>query len=237
MTEARIDQLLDGLVAPFPPDHDGWNDVLARASRSRSRYILVAAAAAALLIVPAAVALRGEITNVFEGTPAPPAVTTSFEGNNKVADMATQKGFGDKFPHVDITKIRGVLEIETPDGPQDVWAAPNDQGGTCWFVDWAHDSAPNGVQPGSGTCDTGERRGSIGMGFGWEFTHPSLKTLFGQADARSDRVVVELKDGSSRTLPVVEGVFLGSFDKETQLARITAFDGNDRVATWEAPVG
>ena len=64
MTEARIDDLLDGLVPPFEPRPDGWDDVLARARGTRRRYVLAAAAAAALLIVPTAVALRGEITNL-----------------------------------------------------------------------------------------------------------------------------------------------------------------------------
>jgi hypothetical protein len=237
MTESRIDDLLDDLVPPFAPAADGWDDVCARAHATRSRCAVLAVAALALLLVPTAVALRGRISDLFQGTPAPPAVTTSFEGNNQIADMATQKGFGDKFPHVDLSRIRGVLEIQTPDGPQDVWAAPNERGGTCWFVDWADDPAPNGDQPGYGTCDTGEHSGSIGMGYTWGYTHPTLRTLFGQVYPPADRVVVELRDGSTRTLPVVEGVFLGSFDKDAELAHITAYDGNDQVGTWEARVG
>lgn len=237
MTESRIDDLLDELVPPFAPAADGWDDVLARSRATRSRYVVLAVAGLALLLVPTAVALRGRIADLFQGTPAPPAVSTSFEGNNKVADLATQKGFAHKFPHVEVGRIRGVVEIQTPDGPQDLWAAPNDQGGTCWFVDWANDPAPNGFQPGSGTCDRGGQTRSIATSYGWDFTHPTLKTLFGLVDARADRVVIELKDGSSRTAPVVEGAFLASFGKDAQLARITAYDGNDQLATWEAPVG
>ena len=240
MTEAGIDDLLDELVPPFTVPADDWNDVLARARATRSRYAVLAVAALALLLVPTAVALRSEITDLFQGTPAPPAVTTSFEGDNKVADLATQKGFGDKFPHVDITRIRGVLEIQTPDGPQDVWAAPNDQGGTCWFVDWANDPAPNGNQPGSGMCDSAKQRHSGGKGIGtsleWELPHPTVKTLFGQVHGQADRVVVELEDGSARTVPVVEGVFLASLDKDAQLRQITAYEGDEQVATWAAPV-
>jgi hypothetical protein len=236
MTESRIDDLLDELVPPFSSSADSWDDVLARVRVNRSRYTVLAVAALALLLVPTAVALRGRISDLFQGAPAPPAVTTSFEGNNKIADLATQKGFGGKFPRVDVSRIRGVLEIQTPDGPQDVWAAPNDQGGTCWYVDWANDPAPNGVQPGYGTCDTGPRTGSIGTSYWWELPHSTLKTLFALVDVRADRAIVELKDGSSRTVPVVEGALLASFDQDAQLARITAHDGNDRVATWEAPV-
>jgi hypothetical protein len=236
MTEARIDDLLDYLVPPFEPRPDGWEDVLARAGRTRRRYFLVAAAAAlALLVVPTAVALHGEITSFFQGTPAPPPVSTSFEGGNRMADMATQKGFGDRFPHADVSRAHGVLEIQTIYGPQDVWAAPNDQGGNCWWVDFANDPAPNGSQPGSGTCDTGEHDRSISTSIGWELPHPDVSTLFGLVHVQADRVVVLLKDGSTHTFPVVEGAFLASLDKGAQLDRITAYDGDEQVATFEQP--
>ncbi len=234
MTETRIDDLLDELVPPFTPDGRGWHDVLERARRTRMRYVAVGIAVAALALVPTAVALSGKVADLFEGTPAPPAVTTSFEANNKIADLATQKGFGDKFPHLDVSRIRGLLEIQTADGPQDVWAAPNELGGTCWFVDWTNDAAPNGVQPGEGSCDRGEPRRSIAVDYGWNATHPTLNTLFGLADPRANRVVVELEDGSRHPAGVVGGVFLASFDKDAQLERIVAYDGNDQVATWEA---
>lgn len=235
MSDTRIDDLLDELVPPFAPSGHGWDDVLARAQSVRRRYALVAVAAFALALVPTAIAFRGRITDLFRGTPAPPAVTTSFEANNRIADLATQKGFGDKFPRVDVSRIRGLLEIQTADGPQDVWAAPNELGGTCWFVDWAKDAAPNGVQPGQGACGHIERDGSLGVNYGWDIRHPTLETLFGQADARADRLVVELKDGSRDTVPVVEGVFLASFPNGTQLERITAYSGHERVGTWQAP--
>jgi hypothetical protein len=123
MSDTRIDDLLDELVPPFAPSGHGWDDVLARAHSVRKRYALVAVAAFALALVPTAIAFRGRITDLFRGTPAPPAVTTSFEANNRIADLPTQKGFRDKFPRVDVSRIRGLLEIQTADGPQDVWAA------------------------------------------------------------------------------------------------------------------
>jgi hypothetical protein len=108
MTESRIDELLDQHVPAFEPRSDGWEDVLARAHTTRRRYAALAVAALALLLVPTAVALRGQIADLFQGTPAPPAVSTSFEANNKVADMATQKGFGARFPHADVTNAHRV---------------------------------------------------------------------------------------------------------------------------------
>jgi hypothetical protein len=237
MTETRIDDLLDGLVTPFGPRPDGWEDVLARAGRARRRYALVAAAAFALLLVPTAVALRGEVTSLFQGTPAPPAVSNTFEGGNRMADLAAQKGMGARFPHADVSQAHGVLQILTIYGPQDVWAAPNDHGGTCYFVDYANDkpTEPGGAQGGTGTCDSGEQDATISPSLGWELAHPDVSTLFGLVQTQADRVVVRLKDGSTRTLPVAEGAFLASLDKDAKLDHVTAYDGDDQVATWIAP--
>jgi hypothetical protein len=154
MTEAQIDDLLDELVAPFEHRAEGWEDVLVRARRARRRYAAAGVAMLALLLVPTAVALRGQIANLFQGTPAPPAVSTSFELLNRIAaDLATQRGFGDRFPQADVSKAHGVLEVQTSDGPEDLWVAPNDQGGQCWFVDFANDPAEPQGQYGFGGCD------------------------------------------------------------------------------------
>jgi hypothetical protein len=237
VTETQIDQLLDELVTPFEPEADGWADVLSRARRNRRRYVLLASVAAAAVIVPTGIALGGEISGLFQGTPAPPAVSNTFESGNRIADLATQRGMHDRFPHADVSRAHGVLEIQTIYGPQDVWAAPNDQGGTCWFVDFANDEPvePGGAQPGYGTCDTAEHSDTVDPSIGWELPHPAVSTLFGLVHVQADRVIVELKDGSTHTLPVVESAFLASLDKDAKLDHITAYDGDDQVATWIAP--
>jgi hypothetical protein len=235
MTEARLDDLLDELVAPFETRPDGWTDVLTRARRTRRRYAVAAAAAVALLIVPA-VALSGEIASLFQGTPAPPAVSTSFETANRVADMATKNGFADRFPHADVSQAHGVLQVQTSDGPEDLWAAPNEQGGNCWWIDFANDPPVNDEQPGFGACDT-KNSGGIEPGITWVYDHPALSTLFGMVHVQADRVVVQLEDGSRLSLPVVEGAFLASLDKGARLGTVTAYDGDEQVASWESPVG
>jgi len=71
----------------------------------------------------------------------------------------------------------------------------------------------------------------------WQESHASLSTLFGLVRVQADRVVVQLKNGSIRTLPVVEGAFIASFDRSDvdQLDRVTAYDGDDQVGAWESP--
>jgi len=230
MTEARIDDLLNELVPVFEPRSDGWEDVLIRARSTRRRYAVLAVAALALLLVPTAVALRSQIADLFEGTPAPPAVSNLFESHNKVADMATQKGFAARFPHTDVSQAHGVIEIQTADGPEDLWVAPNDQGGVCWFIDFANDPAPNGSQPGFGSCDTStpERpRSNIAIeGPAWELPHPSLYTFDGRVYVDAATVQLTFADGSKVSLPVVEGLFLGSRDRAATVTQVTAYDGS-----------
>lgn len=237
MTDTKLDDLLEELVPPFAPREDGWADVLARAHPMRGRYALLAAAALALLLVPTAVALRGRIAELFEGTPAPPAVTRNFEANNKMADMATRKGFADKFPHADVSRAHGVIEIQTPDGPQDLWSAPSDQGGRCWWVNWANDPVGPAGQFGFGGCDRPGSSPGIAHGVIWVESHPALETLYGRVYGSADRLVVSLKGGTSLTLPVVEGGFLASLKKGDRIERATAYDGDREVASWAAPVG
>jgi hypothetical protein len=238
MTESRIEELLDVLVPPFEPRPDGWSDVLARARRTRRRYAVAAAAAAALLIVPTAVALRGEITSFFQGTPAPPDVSTSFESNNRVADLATRQGFAERYPQADVSQAHGVIEVQTLDGPEDLWAAPDDQGGRCWWVDFANDPAGPDGKYGFGGCDvSADYAVKIDPAVVWIAAHPDLSTLWGRVYVPADRVLVQLQDGSSRTLPVVESGFLASLDRDARLQRVTAYDGDEQVASWEATVG
>jgi hypothetical protein len=233
MSETRIDELLDELLPAIEPRSDGWDDVLARAKTTRRRYAALMVAALALLLVPTAVALRGRIADLFQGTPAPPAVSTSFEASNKVADMATQKGFGEKFPHADVSQAHGVIEIQTADGPQDLWVAPNDQGGKCWFVDWANDPPGPGGQFGFGGCEPSSPPSSdIGWGSIWVYPHPDLMSVYGHVYAPAARVDVRLADDSTLTLPVVEDFFLGSLPNGAKVERITAYDDSgDPLAT------
>src|SRR4029078_9499468 len=66
---------------------------------------------------------------------------------------ATKQGMAQAFPQADVSHAHGVIEIQTPDGPQDLWAAPNDQGGQCFLIDYANDPvSSSGGKPFSGGC-------------------------------------------------------------------------------------
>src|SRR5438132_6103380 len=243
-----IEDLLNEIVAPFEDRSGGWNDVLSRARRARRRYALIAAAVSALVLVPTSVRRRGELSDRSQGPPAPPAVSTWF------ADQLTQKGFATKFPHADVARAHGVLEVETSDGPEDLWVAPDDQGGQCWFIDFADDPPGPGGQYGFGGCYPVPQGLTLGTtrhgtyvvidprlrvpatdvdwGAVWISLHPALQTLWGRVRVPAARVEADLADGSTLRLPVVESFFLASLSKNTRVTQIRAYDASGaQVAT------
>ena len=116
--------------------------------------------------------------------------------------------------------------------PQDLWVAPSDQGGTCYFIDWANDVPGPGGQFGFGGCSQSSPRSDIGWGNVWVYPHPDLMTVYGHVYVSAARVDVRLADGSVRTLPVVEDYFLGSLPNGVKVEGITAYnDSGDPVAT------
>jgi hypothetical protein len=240
MTETRIDELLEELVPVVEPRSDGWEEVLARARTTRRRYSAVVIVALALLIVPTALALRGRVADLFQGTSAPPPISNLFGANKRLADELIQQGIETNFPQADVSKAHGVIRIQTTDGPQEVWVAPNDQGGVCWFIDFANDTAPNGVKPGRGGCNTSAfARPPADIDFegpGWDFSHPSLYTVDGRVNVDAATVQVNFADGSNISLPVVEGLFLGSLDRKVEVAQVTAYDkAGNQVAQMTRP--
>lgn len=205
----------------------------------RRRRSVAAVAVATLVVVPTALAFSGKIGALFNGIPAPPSISSNFKVFNRMADLATQKGFAAKLPQADVSKAHGVIEIATADGPEDLWAAPDDQGGLCWFMDFANDSpGPNG-QPGFGGCDPSTPPDSkINWGDVWTVLHPALRTVFGHVYVAAASLQLTLADGSTASFPVVEGMFFGSLDKGAKVTRLAAYDGSGReVAATLAEVG
>lgn len=206
----------------------------------RSRLALVLAVAA-LLAVPTTVALGGRIVDLFQGTPAPAEISTNFAGFNrmadKMADFSTRQGFAMTMPHADVSKAHGVIEIDTPDGPQDLWAAPSDQGGNCYFIAWANDPPSPTGKPGIGGCDPSPAPVSnINWGQVWFRPHPDLVTVWGSVFVDAATVKVVLESGSTLNLPIVERLFLGSLARGEQVVKVTALDATgDAVAEWTKP--
>lgn len=250
MTDSDLQILIDFRSEVAEPDEETAERVYRRATMTRRRWRVLlparlprrtrgflAVGIAGLVLVPAAVAVGSEIADLFEGTPAPPEVSTTFTAFNKMADSSLQQGFAWKMPHSDVSKAHGVIEIQTPDGPEDLWAAPNDQGGNCYFIDFANDPpGPNGKY-GFGGCDPSPPPASnINWGDVWVAPHPDLLTVWGSVFVDAANVQVTLDDGSALNLPVVERLFLDSLPKGAKVEKVTAFDAaGDQVAEWTKP--
>ena len=132
------------------------------------------------MLVPAAVAFGSRIVDIFEGTPAPPEVSTNFNAFNAMADLSTKQGFADNAPHADVSKAHGVVEIQTADGPEDLWAAPSADGGTCYFIDFANDPpGPTGKRGFGGCNHSGTPASNINWSDDWVVSHPDLLTFSG----------------------------------------------------------
>lgn len=231
------------LAAANPVPHEGLLDS-PEPARVHSRRPVLGLAVAVVALASAGVAVAAGF-GAFEGTPPPPDVSTSFSQLNRLADQATQQGFAGEFPQADVSKAHGVIEIQTSDGPEDLWAAPNDQGGQCYFIDWANDPPMrDGAKYGFGGCPPAGTTPIDAGGPTWVDGHPDLLTVDGSVSGDAASVRVTLQDGSTMTLPVVEHLFLGSIDEpagqtglgDTKVEKVTAFDAaGNQVTEWAAP--
>lgn len=242
----RNDDAIRRLAAANPVPHDGplHQPAPIRARRPGRPVLGVAVAVAALAGAGVAIAAG---FGAFEGTPAPPDVSASFTQLNRMPDPAVQQGIDAKWPQADVSKAHGVIEAQTPDGPEDLWAAPNDQGGQCYFIDWANDPPEqDGTKYGFGGCPpTWSTSKPINPpGVGWIVGHPNLLTVWGSVAVDAASVEITFADGSTMTLPVVEHVYLGSLDEpagqtgvgDEKVVQVTAFDASgNQVAQWTSP--
>ena len=233
-----LEELRSVLNAYAGPDNP--RELPNRHGLRRLRPVLVAAVAAAAL-AGAGVAIAAGF-GAFEGTPAPPEITSGLNVPKQIVADATKQGFAQAFPQADVSQAHGVIEIQTPDGPQDLWAAPNDQGGQCFFIDYANDPVgSSGGKPGTGGCITPDTYGDskiVADGPEWGIDHPDLLTIYGSVEGDAATVKIALQDGSTLTAPVAEHFYLASIPKpatpgDARLERVTAFDATGtRVAEW-----
>jgi hypothetical protein len=190
------------------------------------RHVALAAAVATLVVVPSALAIE----RAFEGSPPPADVSNAVGALNRMSDLANtyaaQQGFAVHAPHAIPSTTHGVAQVETGDGPVDLWAADSDTGGTCLLFDWEADGAsPSGVAYAASTCDEQAPASKIAFGGEWSAEHPDYNVLYGHVYA-TDAATLEVSfaDGTSTTLPLVEGDYLGVVDHAQRVVSLRALD-------------
>lgn len=234
-------EVIARLAAANPVPHDGTLHVQGPVRLRRSWRPVLGVAVALVALAGAGVAVAAGF-GAFEGTPAPPEITSDLNVPKQIIADATKQGFAQAFPQADVSRAHGVIEIQTPDGPEDLWAAPNDQGGQCYFIDYANDPVgSSGGKPGSGGCFTPDAYSSskiVADGPEWGIDHPDLLTIYGSVEVDAATVKIALQDGSTLTAPVAEHFYLASVRKpatsgDARLEKVTAFDETGtQVAEW-----
>lgn len=242
MSETYLDDLLDQLVTVEP--RPAWNDVLARARRSRRRYVLVALVAL-FVLVPAAWAIDGG----FEGSPPSPAAQNMAAAWNRLLPQMTYRPT-DAVP-IDLSKLHGLLQVQTPDGPYDVWGAPSTDGGhLCYVEGFESDLAPGA----SGNMDGGcSQPGGLANNYGIETSSPHGDVYLtsgytDNANAASAQVTIKVgQDVLSKTGPVVDGLYVIAFPRDPAataawdaanigLEKVVTYDASgNEVETWQNP--
>jgi hypothetical protein len=192
-------------IFPQPHAEPDWDEVRRRAGVRSRRYLAAVAVVVALVLAPAAWA----ITQAFEGKPAPPSVKSFFQTSNKMRARIA-KALGTKEPRAIVSKAHGVIQVKTADGPIDLWAAPARGGGTCILLAWQPTPThPHSAETGGCYAATATGR-NLDWSSGGDYWHRNYNVVTGYAYDDATTVRVTLSNSRTKTLPVVEHLFLGA---------------------------
>ncbi len=251
MNDAHLDELLDRLVTVEP--RPAWDDVMSRARRSHRRFVVMTAVVALFLLVPTAWA----VDSAFFGSPPPDGIKSGAAALDKLdahvaAASAKLLGLPNDSPKPDLAKLHGLMQVPTPDGPLDVWAAPTNNGGLCAFSAFEADRKPGksfSEVAALGCWPTGDPAHDND----WETArvHPDVYLTNGyihDPDATSAGVTFRIgANVLSKTVPVVEGFYVAVFPRDPSatlswdednvgLERVIAYDSSgNELESWRSP--
>jgi hypothetical protein len=234
--DAYLDHLLDELVTAEP--HEAWQDVLQRARRSRRRYAAALVLVAALFLAPAAWA----IAHAFEGKPAPPSVKFRF-GHTIVGAHSLREliALAEREPKAVVSKAHGVIQLQTKDGRIDLWAAPARGGGKCSLIAWQRRGYP-AINVGCYPATQHTAGSPVVHNLTWTSGDDSLHRIYdvvsGRAYGGATSLRVTLSNHESKTLPVVEGLFLGAWKQSVhsrqrpKIVALTTYDEHGHIVGY-----
>jgi hypothetical protein len=198
--------------------------LLLRARLSRRARVVMAVGLAGLVLVPAAVAVGGRLAGWFQGKPAPASIRQDFvKFNAQMQQMSAaeaKSGLARQAPQAIASRAHGVLALRTADGPVYMWAAPRRGGGICWLIQLA---AAKGISYAS--CDqTWPPDQQLTFGTFGAIVYPSEQFIMGRAVGGAASVVVNLSNGTTTRLPVVEGLFMGAIPKHVHPLEVASYN-------------
>jgi hypothetical protein len=241
--DTYLDHLLDELVTVEP--HEAWQDVLHRARRSRRRYAAALVLIAALFLAPAAWA----IAQAFKGKPAPPSAKFRF-GHTIVGAHSLKEviALAEREPKAVVSKAHGVIQLQTKDGRIDLWAAPARGGGKCFLITLQRRGYPAinvGCYPATKhTAGSSVDHNLIWTSGSWDtYLRRNYNLVYGRAYGGATSLGVTFSNHETKTLPVVEGLFLGAWTKSApsrqrpRIVALTTYNGHGRiVGYWKQAV-
>jgi len=191
------------------------------------RRMVVAAFLAAAIGVPAAVA--GVATGLipgFRGEPAPALVQESIASFARTANADLQQAAVARG--VRPTEARGVLAFRTELGTIRIWVAPTDTGERCRFLQVGQ----SGTEDKAFSCGPAT---ASALQFSSENLGKGVILVDGRAQPQVTSVQLQLKDGSTQDLALVDGYFAGLSNSENMPQSLTIDRGEAGKATFPVP--
>jgi hypothetical protein len=206
--------------------------------RMRRRVALVVAVGVLLaaLVAAPALGLTGKLGELFEGPPAPPEVQKYFadfeRSDKRFSELAAKAGveWRGRDSRILPGEARGVIAIETVDGPIRLWAAPTEDGGQCWILQF---DEPAGL---SSSCDGPGDPAALRPAGLWAASRPSVRIVHVRVyDADIVNVDAHTEDGEVVRLPVVAGHALGTYEPGMGFPELVGRDADgDEVARFSS---
>jgi hypothetical protein len=206
----------------------------------RGRLVLAACVLLAAVVVPTALAFRGQIVDLIEG-PAPPSVIRNFtEANRAAAQHALQdqqqRGVSAPVHPIEVAQTHGVVALDTIDGRVDLWAAPEQGGGQCWNLQIKiQAAAPDPGYRSAGSCDSNVDYANAKAYpnfpnpiVTWPVTFTERPNVWLVLVRVYNAASIQLQhsDGTEDTLPVIDGFALAALPNTEKTATIVAKDAS-----------
>ena len=200
------------------------------------RRTLLAIFAAAVIVVPPAVAFRGDLLSLIEGTPAPRSVVTTFERINlgylRLRKLIIRDHLKPSFyARIEVSKLRGVVELETPEGTVSLWEAPQTSGGECWV--WNFDLRTAHRPVTQEECDQPAMMGMPITSTSWLRAARLPNLVIVDARLNAARAEVEFSGGATYPMEIVAGYAVAAVSTDEQPLRIIAENARGQtLSTW-----
>jgi hypothetical protein len=191
-----------------------------RRSKLRRAGIAAVLVATALAVTPA-FGVNGRLFDLVRGQPASTQVKAYFASNDRAREeMFAHAGragltLHDRFSPAMVDETRGILAVQSPDGPIFLWATQTEDGRQCWLLQAM--TTPGG----SGSCDGSSDGKAMRPETLWTEERPSVTIVHVRIyDDAISQVSVAVDRAPDIPLQVAGGHALGTVPREDHIDAI-----------------